>query len=171
MKSISATPAPNQLNMLEIGVQLRAIRKQKGLTLQGVQKLSGGRWKAVVVGSYERNDRTLSLKRAIELADFYQVPLTELLGLSSEQQIHSCSELRLDLRSIARKAEFDEEIRNIHTFTMWICARRRDWNGEILSLRRDDLSLLAIVTFLAEAEVASLLDCADLRFPQSTLRH
>jgi transcriptional regulator with XRE-family HTH domain len=156
--------------MLEIGAQLRAIRKQKGLTLQGVQKLSDGRWKAVVVGSYERNDRTLSLKRAIELADFYQVPLTELLGLSSDQGIFSRGELRLDLRSIARKSEYDDQVRNIHTFTLWICARRRDWNGEILSLRRDDLSLLAIVTFLAEAEVESLLNSAGLLFPQPILR-
>ncbi|MEI6406308.1 MAG: helix-turn-helix domain-containing protein [Actinomycetes bacterium] len=170
MKSNSVAPRPHQLNMLEIGAQLRAIRKQKGLTLQGVQKLSDGRWKAVVVGSYERNDRTLSLKRAIELADFYQVPLTELLGLSSDQGIFSRGELRLDLRSIARKSEYDDQVRNIHTFTLWICARRRDWNGEILSLRRDDLSLLAIVTFLAEAEVESLLNSAGLLFPQPILR-
>ena len=37
-----------------LGARLRAIRNQQGLSLQGVEDKSHGRWKAVVVGSYER---------------------------------------------------------------------------------------------------------------------
>lgn len=40
-----------------LGARLRHIRVQQGLSLQGVEAKSGGRWKAVVVGSYERGDR------------------------------------------------------------------------------------------------------------------
>ena len=37
-----------------LGARLRAIRTQQGLSLHGVEEKSRGRWKAVVVGSYER---------------------------------------------------------------------------------------------------------------------
>ena len=37
-----------------LGARLRAIRTQQGLSLHGVEEKSQGRWKAVVVGSYER---------------------------------------------------------------------------------------------------------------------
>ena len=36
-----------------LGARLRAIRNQQGLSLQGVEDKSHGRWKAVVVGSYD----------------------------------------------------------------------------------------------------------------------
>ena len=39
-----------------LGARLRAIRAQQGLSLHGVEEKSEGRWKAVVVGSYERGD-------------------------------------------------------------------------------------------------------------------
>ena len=35
-----------------LGARLRSIRQQQGLSLQGVEEKSNGRWKAVVVGSY-----------------------------------------------------------------------------------------------------------------------
>src|ERR687890_717777 len=44
-----------------LGARLRAIRQQQGLTLQQVEEMSEGRWKAVVVGSYERGDRAVSV--------------------------------------------------------------------------------------------------------------
>jgi len=42
-----------------LGARLRAIRQQQGLSLHGVEEKSNEKWKAVVVGSYER-DRPLS---------------------------------------------------------------------------------------------------------------
>ena len=39
-----------------LGARLRAIRTQQGLSLHGVEEKSEGRWKAVVVGSYERGE-------------------------------------------------------------------------------------------------------------------
>ena len=58
--------------------RLRIIRKSKGWSLQDVERNSNGKWKAVVIGSYERADRAISLKKAISLMDFYQVPVSEL---------------------------------------------------------------------------------------------
>ncbi len=62
-----------------LGAKLRAIRTQQGLSLHGVEDKSQGRWKAVVVGSYERGDRAVTVQRLSELADFYGVPVAELL--------------------------------------------------------------------------------------------
>ncbi|HEY8728011.1 MAG TPA: helix-turn-helix transcriptional regulator, partial [Acidothermaceae bacterium] len=62
-----------------LGARLRAIRTQQGLSLHGVEEKSRGRWKAVVVGSYERGDRAVTVQRLAELADFYSVPVAELL--------------------------------------------------------------------------------------------
>src|SRR5450759_2034394 len=63
----------------ELGTRLRAIRTQQGLSLHGVEQKSDGRWKAVVVGSYERGDRAVTVHKLAELARFYGVPMSELL--------------------------------------------------------------------------------------------
>ena len=62
-----------------VGQRLRATRKRHGLSLKGVELRSRGQWKAVVVSSYERGDRAVSVQRLYELAEFYAVPITELL--------------------------------------------------------------------------------------------
>src|SRR5947209_18334258 len=62
-----------------LGQRLPAIRVRQGLSLHGVEEKSQGRWKAVVVGSYERGDRAVTVQRLAELADFYGVPINELL--------------------------------------------------------------------------------------------
>ena len=62
-----------------LGARLRSIRSQQGLSLHGVEEKSRGRWKAVVVGSYERGDRNVTVERLAELAEFYGVPASELL--------------------------------------------------------------------------------------------
>jgi len=43
-----------------LGARLRDVRQREGLSLQRVEQRSGGRWKAVVVGSYERGDRAVT---------------------------------------------------------------------------------------------------------------
>src|SRR5918992_1655682 len=62
-----------------LGERLRNIRVQKGMSLQDVQEASSGKWKAAVVGAYERGDRNVTVARLAELAAFYGVPVTELL--------------------------------------------------------------------------------------------
>ena len=52
------------------GVLLR-LRALAGLSLRQVEAKSDGRWKAVVVGSYERGDRRPTVEAARELLDFY----------------------------------------------------------------------------------------------------
>ncbi|MBN9620185.1 MAG: helix-turn-helix transcriptional regulator, partial [Actinobacteria bacterium] len=62
-----------------LGARLRAVRTRQHLSLHGVERKSEGRLKAVVVGSYERGDRAVSVQRLAELAEFYGVPVSDLL--------------------------------------------------------------------------------------------
>ena len=62
-----------------LGENLRAVRNRRGWSLHDVENESGGQWKAVVVGSYERGDRALTVPRLVGLADFYGVPASSLL--------------------------------------------------------------------------------------------
>ena len=59
-----------------LGARLRDVRQREGLSLQRVEQRSGGRWKAVVVGSYERGDRAVTVQKLAELARFYGVPMS-----------------------------------------------------------------------------------------------
>src|SRR5207244_9282556 len=60
---------------VEVGQRLRAVRHARELSLDDVERTSGGRWSASAVGAYERGFRNLSLPRLRELAEFYSVPM------------------------------------------------------------------------------------------------
>jgi transcriptional regulator with XRE-family HTH domain len=139
-----------------LGGRLRAIRQQQGLSLHGVEQKSNGRWKAVVVGSYERGDRAVTVQRLAELAEFYGVPVTELLpggappavGLAPERVV-------LDLEQVALAPSDDAAA--LARFVSAIQARRGDYNGRVLTIRRDDLHTLAILYDESPGEVVERL--------------
>lgn len=86
---------------MALGLLLRSVRRQHGLTLRDVQERSGGRWKGVVIGSYERGDRSVTVQGLAELADLYGVPVASLvpdLGMASLQ--HNDPGLVLDLGAL-----------------------------------------------------------------------
>src|SRR5437773_6504435 len=90
-----------------LGARLRSIRQQQGLSLQGVEEKSGGRWKAVVVGSFERGDRAVSVSRLAELAAFYGVPLAELPAEGGGPRQEFANKIVLDLEKLYDKAADD----------------------------------------------------------------
>jgi len=127
-----------------LGARLRAIRTQKGLSLHGVEDKSGGRWKAVVVGSYERGDRAVTVQKLAELADFYGVPVGELLpdgGPSAAKE--APLRLVLDLERLANVPA--ERAGPLARYAATIQAQRGDYNGRVLSVRQEDLRTLAVI--------------------------
>ncbi|MGI9623270.1 MAG: helix-turn-helix domain-containing protein, partial [Acidimicrobiales bacterium] len=62
-----------------VGQRLRAIRRQKRLSLQEVETSSNEEFKASVLGAYERGERAISVPRLQRLARFYNVPVDQLL--------------------------------------------------------------------------------------------
>ncbi len=135
-----------------IGESLRNVRRQRGLTLRDVERESQGLWKAVVVGSYERGDRALTLKRASGLAAFYHVPLDQLLGLHHAPREKN-ERLIFNLRELRRiGSELPESLLR---YFQEICRLRSDWNGEVLSLRQGDLIAISVILDCDESAIYS----------------
>ena len=133
--------------------RLRTIRKSKGWSLQDLEHRSNGKWKAVVVGSYERADRAISLKKAISLMQFYQVPITELFPeITTEVSARSISVNIAKLESTA-----DHQAQTLRKFTKSISNRRKDWNGQILTIRSNDLQFLALLIEKSEPDTLDWL--------------
>lgn len=128
-----------------LGSRLRAIRMQQGLSLHGVEAKSDGRWKAVVVGSYERGDRAVTVARLAELADFYGVPVSELLpdGMSPAAAAAPPPRMVIDLEQLQTVPA--DAAAPLHRYAATIQSQRGDYNGRVLSIRQEDLRSLAVI--------------------------
>ena len=128
-----------------LGARLRAIRTQQGLSLHGVEEKSQGRWKAVVVGSYERGDRAVTVQRLSELAEFYGVPVAELLpeGASVVAALEPTARIILDLEQLQQVPA--DQAAPLARYAATIQSQRGDYNGRVLSIRHEDLRSLAVI--------------------------
>ncbi len=127
-----------------LGIRLRAIRSQQGLSLHGVENKSHGRWKAVVIGSYERGDRAVTVQRLAELAEFYGVPVSELLP-DSEAVVAAepAPRLVIDLEQLSTVP--GDRSAPLARYAKTIQSQRGDYNGRVLSIRAEDLRSLAVI--------------------------
>jgi len=129
----------DQTFTLAVGQRLRAIRQARGMSLADVEDRSNGQWSASAVGAYERGFRNLSLPRLHALAQYYNVPVSVLLG-----EPHPVStppdrrKIVLDLEAL-RAIDASAPIQR---FVQSIIEARGDFNGRVLSLRFDDLKAL-----------------------------
>lgn len=147
-----------------VGSRLRSIRRQRGLSLQDVQRLSNGEFKAAVVGAYERGERSLSLPRLHRLAAFFQVPITQFLP-QEDQKDSAMSALpsgglMIDLNAVERLDGAEAEI--FDRFLRAIQMMRQDFNGKVLTIRRDDIKLLALLLDMSEEQFAERLSELEL---------
>lgn len=133
-----------------VGARLRAVRKQRGLSLLEVEEKSEGRWSSSALGAYERGFRNLSVPRLRALADFYGVPMAVLLGEPvAGDGAASGSGIVIDLETLNDVAAGEPVVQFVQAIVM----ARGDFNGRVLSLRRDDLrALCALVGVHSLAE-------------------
>lgn len=149
----------------QLGARLRSIRRQQGLTLHDVEERSGGTWKAVVVGSYERGDRAISIAKLARLADFYQVPLHDLLPTEAPSETtpvdpDSLPRVVLDLTRLS----VDDEAPALSAMARYarrIQVERGDYNGRVLTIRRDDLHAISLAFGMDPGELVGELATAD----------
>jgi transcriptional regulator with XRE-family HTH domain len=141
---------------LALGARLRAIRTQQGLSLHGVEEKSHGRWKAVVVGSYERGDRSVTVQRLAELAGFYGVPMSELLpGNLTLQGLAPSPKLVVNLERMAQLPA--DKAGMLARYVETIQSLRGDYNGKVLSLRHEDLRVLMVIYDKSSADLTNEL--------------
>ena len=127
-----------------LGAKLRRIRKQQGLSLNDVERKSNARWTAMVVGSYERADRAVTVTKLVELADFYGIPVSDLLP---DAWIYApppaATAIVFDLQRLRELPT--EHGALLARYVSAIEHQRGDYNGQVLSIRGEDLRSLAIL--------------------------
>jgi transcriptional regulator with XRE-family HTH domain len=102
-KDISHGSEPAKVGFARaLGARLREARRQRGLTLQNVESGSDGAFTSVTLSSYERGDRSMSVARLVDLADFYGVPPAELLPSGGSHGSSSTSIVSVDLLRVAK---------------------------------------------------------------------
>lgn len=139
-----------------LGARLRAIRNQQNLSLQGVEEKSGGRWKAVVIGSYERGDRAVTVQKLAELANFYCIPIAELLpDARPVRGGDPATKVVLNLERLGQLPA--EQAGPLARYAATIQSQRGDYNGRVLSIRSEDLKSLAIIYDISAGELTDKL--------------
>jgi transcriptional regulator with XRE-family HTH domain len=146
----------------KVGTRLRAIRRQKRLSLQDVEAASGQEFKASVLGAYERGERAISVPRLQRLARFYRVPVDQLLpgddgpdfgprpgdgdlviDLTAPRGLRHEGSVKLDLTAMERTEGTEAEM--LSRYLRMIQVQRGDFNGRVLTVRRDDLRAIACI--------------------------
>jgi transcriptional regulator with XRE-family HTH domain len=148
MPGVTEQDAEDRHYALALGERLRRVRQQQGLSLHDVEHRSRGTLKASVVGAYERGERAVSITRMEVLADFYRVPVAELLpdpsadrqGGAPDDEV--LPEITIDLAALETRRE-EEPV--LARYVDAIKARRGDYNGQVLTVRASDLETLAAV--------------------------
>ncbi len=149
-----------------VGGRLREIRKQKRLSLQEVERVSGLEFKASVLGAYERGERAISVPRLHRLARFYRVPVDQLLPGGEEPDEPGRREpdtagARIDL---TRLEDIDgAEATMLSRYLRMIQVQRQDFNGRVLTIRRDDMRAIACILGVTQ-------ESADRRLEEMGLR-
>ena len=147
-----------------VGERLRAVRKQKHLSLQAVEASSHQEFKASVLGAYERGERAISVPRLQRLARFYNVPVDQLLprdlgpepawgggddidlrGAEGEVRRrlseNGDDRVTIDLTRLEELAAPERDL--LSRYLGMIQVQRQDFNGRVLTIRSEDLRAIA----------------------------
>ena len=155
-----------------VGERLRAIRRQKGLSLHDVEARSSLEFKASVLGAYERGERAISVPRLLRLAEIYEVPADQLLPRELDGEISlvdTAAGGAFDLNArftidLVRLHELDDPDAHIlDRFATSLQRERQDFNGRMLTIRRSDLRVLASCMGRSLEELGARLEQLGLR--------
>lgn len=149
----------------KVGERLRVVRKQKRMSLQAVEGASQHEFKASVLGAYERGERAISVPRLQRLARFYNVPVDQLLPRdlgpegpswandgdtidlredgtsSSSRSMNDDDRIAIDLAKLETLGAPERELLN--RYIGMIQLQRQDFNGQVLTIRQEDLRAIA----------------------------
>jgi len=147
-----------------VGERLRRIRRQKHLSLQEVEAASEQEFKASVLGAYERGERAISVPRLARLAAFYKVPVDQLLPAPDEEVELTRDDsigAKIDLTRLEEMSGAEADM--LSRYLRMIQVQRQDFNGRVLTIRRDDMRAIACILGVG-------FDAADRRLDELGLR-
>ena len=151
---------------VRVGERLRAIRRQKKLSLQEVEANSHEEFKASVLGAYERGERSISLPRLRRLADLYDVPIEQLLPKEVEfadgRSSSASTKLAIDLLKLTNID--GPGFATLSRYLSMIQVQRGDFNGKVLTVRADDVRAIAVMLDVAIADVRTHLEEIGILF-------
>ena len=154
-----------------LGARLREVRSAQALSLHEVERRSGGRWKAVVVGSYERGDRSVSVHRLAELAAFYGVSASDLLPRESIAPTPGApAPLQRVVINVARLfALEDPAAAGVLRFVRTVQHSRGTPAAATITIRHSDLAMLAMLYEISVAELTERLVRWQVLAPDSLI--
>ena len=176
-----------QENSRRVGERLRAIRRQKRLSLQEVEAASIQEFKASVLGAYERGERAISVPRLQRLARFYNVPVNQMLpadfesgpgmapasrtviDAAEQQGRRTCRSVTIDLTRL--KKLLGPEAEMLNRYLTMIQVQRQDFNGRVLTIRANDLQALAAILGTGIDGVGPRLDDLGLSYQPDRSSH
>jgi transcriptional regulator with XRE-family HTH domain len=155
-----------------VGLRLRAVRRQKRMSLQAVERASEEEFKASVLGAYERGERTISVPRLQRLAQIYAVPVDQLLPADMSHPLGRAAAASAASRSATgtepiRKITIDLGRLNdaagperdlLRHFLASVQVQRQDFNGKVITIRADDLRVMASMFGRSVEALASRLE-------------
>lgn len=150
-----------------VGDRLRAIRRQKRMSLQDVESESDHEFKASVLGAYERGERAISVPRLHRLARFYNVPVPQLLPRGEDEADGETIDLRDEVAVTIDLTRLETingaEAAMLGRYLSMIQMQRQDFNGRMLTIRRDDLRAIACILDTGIETASSRLSELGLR--------
>jgi transcriptional regulator with XRE-family HTH domain len=142
---------------VKVGERLRAIRLQRGMSLQDVHRTTNGEFKAAVLGAYERGERSISLPRLKRLAGYYEVPVSQLLPEEDTYDLLPTREGGVTI-DLTRVDDLDDTIGSVvERFLQRIQVQRQDFNGKVLTIRASDVATLAMMLDVSDADLVGNL--------------
>ena len=153
-----------------VGARLRAVRRQKRLSLQAVEAASAQEFRASVLGAYERGERAISVPRLQRLARLYDVPVDQLLPDSEGAEGRPAEaepavgrgKVRIDLLRL-REAR-GPEAEALQRFLARVQVERQDFNGRVLTIRHEDLRVIGATFGRGVAEMLEDLEAAGVLY-------
>jgi len=163
-----------------VGERLRDMRRQKGLSLQAVEAMSGKEFKASVLGAYERGERSISVPRLQRLAAIYNVPVDQLLP-RVDTEWAPVIDLSVTESSTAGRADGNvvvdlnqlEVIEGperdlVRRYLRSIQVQRQDFNGRVLTIRAEDIEAIGRFFDLAPDAMRGRLESLGLLMAHDT---
>ncbi|MGH9283939.1 MAG: transcriptional regulator [Acidimicrobiales bacterium] len=165
-----------------VGERLRFVRKQKRLSLQAVEASSNQEFKASVLGAYERGERSISVPRLQRLAQFYNVPVDQLLprdvngaltamgppgAVNGEERMDdrgrddARGRVTIDLTRLESIAAPERDL--LRRYLGMIQVQRQDFNGRVLTIRAEDVRAIGCLFDTTAEGMRHRLDALSLR--------